>query len=197
MIHESTGRDTVPIDRRGYMENTLVLNASYEPINIISWKRALHLLCLGKVEVLAEYDCEIRSVSFTVKLPSVLRLLKYVKIRKANQKVKFSRANIYARDQHTCQYCGEKCSAENLTFDHVIPIVMGGTKTWENIVTCCIDCNHRKGGRTPEKAGMALIRRPKEPEWIPSMLRITIGFRNAPQAWRDFVYWNIELESDG
>ena len=72
---------------------------------------------------------------------------------------------------------------------------MGGTKTWENIVTCCVSCNHRKGGRTPEKAGMALIRRPKEPEWIPSMLHITIGFRNAPQAWRDYLYWNIELES--
>jgi len=179
------------------MEHTLILNASYEPINIISWKRALNLLCLEKVEVLAEHDREIRSVSFTIKLPSVLRLLKYVKIRKKFQRVKFSRANIYARDHHTCQYCGEKCGAEDLTFDHVVPIVMGGTKTWENIVTCCVTCNHRKGGRTPQKADMRLIRQPKEPEWIPSLLHITIGFRNAPQAWRDYLYWNIELERDG
>ena len=177
------------------MEQTLVLNASYEPINIIHWKRALNLLCMGKVEVLAEYDREIRSISFTIKLPSVLRLLRYVKIRKKYQRVKFCRANIYARDHHTCQYCGKKCSSEDLTFDHVVPIVMGGAKTWENIVTCCVACNHRKGGRTPEKAGMILIREPKEPEWISSMVRITIGFRNAPQAWRDYLYWSIELES--
>ena len=85
------------------MEHTLVLNASYEPINIISWKRALTLLYQGKVEVLAEYDREIRSISFTIKLPSVLRLLKYVKIRKRFQHVKFCRANIYARDNLICQ----------------------------------------------------------------------------------------------
>jgi len=177
------------------MENTLLLNASYEPINVVNWKKALNLLCLGKVEVLAEYDCEIRSISFTVKLPSVLRLLKFVRIRKGYQRVKFSRANIYARDRYTCQYCGNKCRAEDLTFDHVVPIVMGGTKTWGNIVTCCVDCNHQKGGKTPEKAEMKLIRKPKEPEWIPSTLRIRIGFRNTPQAWRDFLYWNLELES--
>jgi 5-methylcytosine-specific restriction endonuclease McrA len=177
------------------MEHTLLLNASYEPINIVSWKKALNLLCRGKVEVLAEYNREIRSISFTVKLPSVLRLLRYVRIRKGHQRVKFSRANIYARDRHTCQYCGQKCKSEDLTFDHVVPIVMGGTKTWENIVTCCIACNHRKGGRTPEKAGMTLIRQPKEPEWIPSMLHVKIGFRNTPQAWRDFLYWTLELDS--
>ena len=83
------------------MENALLLNASYEPINIVSWKKALNLLCRGKVEVLAEYDREIRSISFTVRLPSVLRLLKFARIRKGVQRVKFSRANIYARDRHT------------------------------------------------------------------------------------------------
>jgi 5-methylcytosine-specific restriction endonuclease McrA len=178
------------------MENALVLNATYEPINIISWKRALTLLFQGKVEVLAEYDREIRSVSFTVKLPSVLRLLSYVKIRKRFQHVKFSRANIYARDNHTCQYCGKKCPTEDLTFDHVIPIVKGGDKSWRNIVTCCLDCNHKKGGSTPEGAGMHLIRQPKEPEWVPSMLHITIGFKTTPEAWRDFLYWNVELEGE-
>ncbi len=177
------------------MEHTLVLNASYEPINIVSWRRALNLLCCGKVEVLAEYDREIRSISFTVKLPCVMRLLKYVHIRRRSHRVKFSRANIYARDRHTCQYCGKKCSPEDLTFDHVIPNVMGGTKSWENIVTCCVNCNCRKGGRTPEKAGMTLIRQPKEPEEIASILHVTIGLRNAPEVWRDFPYWNLELES--
>ena len=143
------------------MEHTLVLNATYEPINIVTWKRALNLLCQGKVEVLAEYDREIRSISFTIKMPSVLRLLKYVKIRKQHQHVKFCRANIYARDHNTCQYCGKKCSTENLTFDHVVPVVKGGGKTWDNIVTCCFKCNHRKGGCTPEEAGMKLDPAPK------------------------------------
>ena len=179
------------------MEHTLVLNASYEPINIISWKRALTLLYQGKVEVLAEYDREIRSISFTIKLPSVLRLLKYVKIRKRFQHVKFCRANIYARDNHICQYCGRKCSTEDLTFDHVIPIVKGGGKTWDNIVTCCFECNHKKGGRTPEEAGMHLIRKPGTPDWVPTMLHITIGFSNAPEAWRNYFYWNVELEGEG
>jgi 5-methylcytosine-specific restriction endonuclease McrA len=178
------------------MEQTLILNATYEPINIIPWKRAIRLLCQEKVEVLAEYDKEIRSISFTIRMPSVLRLLKSVKIRKHSQKVKFCRSNIYARDHHTCQYCGNKCSTTNLTFDHVVPIVKGGTKTWRNIVTCCFACNHKKGGHTPEEAGMRLIRQPREPEWIPAILHITIGLRTAPQAWRDYLYWNIELESE-
>ncbi len=177
------------------MEHTLVLNATYEPINIVTWKRALRLLCQGKVEVLAEYDREIHCISFTIRMPSVLRLLRYVKIRKRFRHVKFSRANIYARDNHTCQYCGNRCSTENLTFDHIIPVAMGGGKTWDNIVTCCIDCNHKKGGSTPEEAGMRIIRKPKEPEWAPTMLHITIGIRSAPQTWRDYFYWNIELES--
>ncbi len=178
------------------MEHTLVLNATFEPISIVTWKRALRLLCQGKVEVLAEYDCEIHSISFSIKLPSVLRLLKYVRLRRRSRHMKFCRANIYARDHHTCQYCGKKCPTENLTFDHVIPIVKGGGKTWNNIVTCCFVCNHKKGGRTPEEAGMRLIRPPKEPEWVPTMLHITIGFKAAPQAWRDYIYWNIELESE-
>jgi 5-methylcytosine-specific restriction endonuclease McrA len=178
------------------MEQTLVLNASYEPLNIVSWKRALTLLIQGKVEVLAEYDREIHSISFTIKLPSVLRLLSYVKARKRFQHVKFCRANIYARDNHTCQYCGTRCASEDLTFDHVTPAVKGGGKDWENIVTCCFKCNHRKGGRTPREAGMRLIRQPKEPKWVPSMLQITIGFRSAPESWRDYLYWNVELDSD-
>jgi len=178
------------------MEHTLVLNASFEPISVVPWKRAITMLFQGKVEVLAEYDREIRSISFTIRMPSVLRLLKYVRMRKHLQHVKFSRANIYARDRHTCQYCGRKCSTVNLTFDHIVPVVKGGSKTWDNIVTCCFDCNHQKGGRTPEEAGMKLIRRPKEPDWVPSALHIAIGFKSTPESWRDYFYWNIELEGD-
>ena len=107
----------------------------------------------------------------------------------------FSRANIYARDEHTCQYCGRVHPTSELTFDHVVPVAMGGKKDWENIVTCCVACNRRKGGRTPAGAGMHLVRLPKRPESAPA-LRITIGLRQAPESWRDYLYWNVELEDD-
>ncbi len=172
------------------MEHVLLLNITYEPLRIINWKKAITLLLLGKVEVLEEYSREIRSVSFTIRLPSVVRLLRMVKRPKSP--VKFSRQNIYARDKYRCQYCGQKFPSEELTYDHVIPRSRGGKTEWENIVTCCVNCNRRKGGKTPAEAGMRLIRKPVKPTWVPA-LRITIGFREVPQSWRDYLYWNVEL----
>src|ERR1043166_10169930 len=89
------------------MEQTLLLNASYEPLKIVDWQKAITLLCQGKVEVVRECDREIHSVTFKIKLPSVIRLLRYIKIKRRFDYVPFSRANIYARDDHTCQYCGD------------------------------------------------------------------------------------------
>ena len=170
------------------MEHTLVLNASYEPINIISWKRALTLLYQGKVEVLAEYDREIRSISFTIKLPSVLRLLKYVKIRKRFQHVKFCRANIYARDNHICQYCGRKCSTEDLTFDHVIPRSRGGLSTWENLVACCHDCNRRKGNQLAHETNMKLLREPR-PFNLHTSRHIMRLMGHSDSKWRKYLFY--------
>ena len=172
------------------MEQVLLLNITYEPLRIINWKKAITMLCLGKVEVIEEYSREIHSVSFTVKLPSVVRLLRMVKRPKTP--VKFSRQNIYARDRYKCQYCGDRFSTEDLTYDHVIPKSRGGRTEWKNIVTCCIDCNRKKGGRKPSEASMKLIRKPKRPTWVPA-IRITIGYREIPQTWRDYLYWNVEL----
>jgi 5-methylcytosine-specific restriction endonuclease McrA len=139
------------------------------------------------------YDREVRAVSFSFKLPSVIRLLRFVRIKRQLDYVPFSRANIYARDDHTCQYCGTTAPLSELTFDHVVPAAQGGRKDWENIVTCCIACNRRKGGRTPHQAGMHLIRPPRRPQKSPA-LRITIGLRHAPESWRDYLYWNVELD---
>lgn len=172
------------------MEQVLLLNITYEPLKIINWKKAITMLCLGKVEVIEEYDRNIHSVSFTLKLPSVVRLLKMVKRHKSP--VKFSRQNIYARDRYRCQYCGDRYTTEELTYDHVLPKSRGGRTEWENIVTCCIDCNREKGGRTPKEASMALVRKPFRPTWIPA-LRITIAFHRVPESWRDYLYWNVEL----
>ena len=172
------------------MEHVLLLNITYEPLKVINWKKAITLLCLGKVEVIEEYSREIHSVSFTVKLPSVIRLLNLVKRQRSS--IKFSRQNIYARDRYKCQYCGSQYSSEDLTYDHIIPKSRGGKTEWGNIVTCCVDCNRKKGGRTPAEASMRLIRKPTRPTWIPA-LRITIGFHQVPKSWRDYLYWNIEL----
>jgi 5-methylcytosine-specific restriction endonuclease McrA len=175
------------------MEQTLLLNASYEPLKVVHWQKAITLWCQGKVEVIAVHDREIRAVSVSFKLPSVIRLLRFVKIRRRFDYVPFSRANIYARDAHTCQYCEQVFGTAELTFDHVVPVAQGGRKDWENIVTCCVSCNRKKGGRTPAEAGMRLLRSPRRPDRAPA-IRITIGLRQAPESWRDYLYWNAELD---
>jgi len=175
------------------MEQTLLLNASYEPLKVVDWQKAITLWCQGKVEVIAVHDREIRSVTFSFKLPSVIRLLRFVKIRRRLDYVPFSRINIYARDAHTCQYCRQAFSPMDLTFDHVVPVAQGGRKDWENIVTCCVTCNRKKGGRTPAEAGMRLLRSPRRPDSAPA-IRITVGLHNAPESWRDYLYWNVELD---
>jgi 5-methylcytosine-specific restriction endonuclease McrA len=175
------------------MEQTLLLNSTFEPLKIISWQRAITLLAQGKVEVIDVYDREVRGVSVSFRLPSILRLLKLVKIRRARREVRFSRANIYQRDKYTCQYCGVRHPIEELTFDHLIPQVQGGKATWENIVTACLTCNNRKGGRTPREAGMRLIRQPIKPAWMP-VVTVRLGIKRAPLSWRDYFYWNVELD---
>jgi len=175
------------------MEQTLLLNASYEPLKVVDWRKAVTLWCQGKVEIISVYDREIRAVTFTFKLPAVIRLLRLVRMKRRFDYVPFSRANIYARDHYACQYCGKAHAIGELTFDHVVPVAQGGRKDWENIVTCCISCNRRKGGRTPAEARMHLVRPPHRPARSP-VLRITVGLRNTPESWRDYLYWHVELD---
>jgi 5-methylcytosine-specific restriction endonuclease McrA len=176
------------------MEQTLLLNATFEPIKILDWQRAMTLWCQGKVEIIEEHDREVRAVSFTFKLPAVVRLLRFVRVRIKRDYVPFTRGNIYARDNYTCQYCGGSFDSEDLTFDHVVPSAQGGRRTWDNIVTACIECNRAKGARTPAEAGLTLIRAPHKPTSTP-LLRVTVGLRKTPDSWRNYLYWNAELES--
>ncbi len=173
------------------MEQALLLNASYEPLKVVDWQKAITLWCQNKVEVLAHHDREVRAVTFSFKLPSVIRLLRFVKIKRRFEFVPFNRANIYARDANTCQYCAEVLPTSELTFDHVVPVSQGGGKDWENIVTCCVTCNRKKGGRTPSEAGMRLLRQPRRPT---TRVRVEIGPRIPPESWRDYLYWHVELE---
>ncbi len=175
------------------MEQTLVLNASYEPLRIVSWQKAVTLLFQGKVEVIAVYEREIRGVTVRLKLPSVLRLLRHVRMKRPFAEVPFSRTNVYARDDHRCQYCGGSFPPGQLTFDHVIPVARGGRKAWDNIVTCCIPCNRRKGDHLPEEIGFSPVRRPRRPDTLP-WLSLSLGLHRAPESWRDFLYWDASWE---
>jgi 5-methylcytosine-specific restriction endonuclease McrA len=177
----------------GATARTLLLSQGYEPIKVISWQRAISLLFLGKVEVIEEYDHDIRSVTLVIKIPAVVRLLRA--FRRHAKPVKFSRVNIYARDSYRCQYCGHKASISELTYDHVIPRSQGGTTDWTNIVSCCYECNRKKGGRTPKQAGMTLLSHPHQPNWVPAVT-IRISLKSMPEAWRDYLYWTGELSTE-
>jgi 5-methylcytosine-specific restriction endonuclease McrA len=163
----------------------LLLNATYEPLRVISWKKAIILVLLGKVEVLKEYEREIRGVSIRLKLPSVIRLLKYVKGN--HNWITFSRQNVYLRDGFRCQYCGREFPSEELTCDHVIPRSRGGITDWSNVVTCCKSCNTKKGDRTPEEAGMRLLREPKRPVWLP-FVHMSLKMEKLPSAWAEYLF---------
>lgn len=175
------------------MEQTLLLNATYEPIDVVHWQRAMTLWCQGKVEIVETHDREVRAVTFSFKLPSVVRLLRFVR-NKRERVVQFTRANIYTRDAYTCQYCYQSFSTNELTFDHVLPVSRGGSRNWSNIITCCITCNRKKGSRTPDEAGLTLLRKPRRPVYSP-VFRMTVGIRRTPTNWRDYLYCNVELDT--
>ena len=137
----------------------LVLNQSYEPLNICRVRRAIILLYQGKAEMLENGLGFIHAVNDVFPLPSVIKLAHM--INRPRPEKKLTRLGILHRDHYTCQYCGKK--SRQLTIDHVLPRYRGGQHTWENVVTACIPCNHRKAGRTPQQAGMRLIRQPSQP----------------------------------
>ena len=145
----------------------LVLNSSYEPLNFTNWKRAVVLLLKEKAQILSS---------------RVIRLLNYVKLPlKKIMDEKHSRAMIYKRDNHTCQYCGSK---KSLTIDHVIPKSKGGQDTWENMVVACAPCNTKKGHTLLEQTGMKLVRKPKAP---PNKMILDIDKSNVPE-WKEYNY---------
>ncbi|MBT8461953.1 MAG: HNH endonuclease [Gemmatimonadetes bacterium] len=142
----------------------LILNATYEPLSIVSARRAIVLVLRQKAVVLEESGTTWRSERSSFQLPSVIRLKAYVKVPYA-RRVPPNRRAVFARDEHACQYCGT--GAENL--DHVMPRSRGGTHTWENIVAACRKCNLRKGDRTPVEADMPLRSAPQAPRrhgWV-------------------------------
>ena len=143
--------------------NTLVLNASYEPLRVVDLERAIYYLMTGKAEVVETYDRVVRSVSMSIQHPKVIKLVKYVKLKKRLQQAKYSRKNILARDKMICQYCSIKCTTKTATLDHVVPKSRGGENSWTNLVTCCKKCNNKKDDKTPQEARMKLLCEPVKP----------------------------------
>jgi 5-methylcytosine-specific restriction endonuclease McrA len=187
----------------------LVLNRSFLPINITSVKRAFCLLYLdiaravneeyklfnfeswSKIPVEAKDDT-IGLVDRVIKIPRVIMVLAYDRI--PSRHVRFNRLNIFARDNNTCQYCGEKLPKSRLNIDHIIPRSRGGKSTWENVVCCCISCNRKKGGRTPNEAKMRLIKNPQRPKYTPLLKNIQYKEWMPFLKIVDIAYWNTELE---
>ena len=194
----------------------LVLNRLWQAVNICSVERALALLYTGHAQVVHEdggnfstftlnewcdFSCGhdggdvVRTISLKIRIPRIILLLFFDRL--PHREVKFTRHNIFERDHNTCQYCGRKFDRRNLNIDHVVPRQRGGRTTWTNVVCSCLECNRRKGNRTPEEAGMRLIKRPRKPHWRP-FLHITFA-RMGDHSWRHFLdvaYWNVELGED-
>ncbi len=193
--------------------NVLVLNRLWQAVNVCSAKKAFSLLYQGHAQVVrktggafetftfddwkdfskdAREEEAVRTISFKIGIPQVIALLFYD--RMPSREVKFTRKNIYERDEFKCQYCGQTFDTKGLNLDHIIPLAKSGRNTWDNVVCSCLKCNTTKGGKTLREAGMKLIRIPKKPRW---QAFITINFSSIKhESWRHFLdiaYWNVEL----
>lgn len=168
------------------MDNCLLLNAGHEPLRVVDWRRAFCLVFQDKVDILEEHSTVVRSVTLQFRVPAVIRLRRWVNLKRRPPIIRFSRSNIYLRDDFTCQYCARKFTERQLTLDHVMPVVRGGRKNWENIVTACMPCNQRKGDRTPDEAGQRLLRAPHAPRWLPGKIGLT-RTRTMPKVWERYL----------
>ncbi|MBK7863249.1 MAG: HNH endonuclease [Archangiaceae bacterium] len=192
----------------------LVLNRNYQPVHVTNVKRAFSLLYMGIARAIDDqyrlYDFQswaalssaehehVSTIHQVIRVPRVLVLMAYEYLPKG--RVRFSRLNIYARDNDTCQYCARQLSRAELNLDHVVPRAQGGRTSWENVVCSCIECNLHKGGRTPEQAGMKLLKKATRPRWTPFFR--TAQKRITYREWLPFIsladasYWNVELTQD-
>jgi 5-methylcytosine-specific restriction endonuclease McrA len=164
----------------------LVLNASYEPINICAARRALVLILKGVASAEEHGPTHIHSTRHAVRVPTVIRLLEYRRI--PHQTRALSRKNILMRDRYTCQYCHRTLPSSELTLDHVMPRSRSGETTWENLVACCHTCNNRKGNRTPEEAGMRLARAPR-PFSLHTSRHLMRLLGKSDDQWRKYLFY--------
>ncbi len=166
------------------MGQVLVLNATYEPLSVVSVKRAVVLLLKEKAELIEAAEAKLRSENCTFPSPLGFRLVDIVKIPH-QLALPVTRKTVLSRDHYTCQYCGQAQPSQNITIDHVLPRSRGGKNTWENVVAACSKCNSRKGSRTPTEANMPLLNEPKRPRYL-AIAGLT-GFE-ASHAWHKYMW---------
>lgn len=163
------------------MSDVLLLNFTYEPLGIVNLQRAVRLVFARKAEVVHDNGRELRSATLAFPMPSVLRMLYY--IRRGRKHVALTKKNVLLRDNYVCAYCGVR-GDRVMTVDHVVPRSRGGRSAWDNLVACCSTCNARKRDRTPGEARMPLVRRPREPKFIPW---IVVRRHTAPDEWGKYL----------
>lgn len=175
----------------------LVLNAdfrplSYFPLSVWAWQDAVKAVVLDRVSVLSEYETEVRSPSFSFRLPSVIALRDYIP---ATRRPAFTRFNVFLRDRFECQYCGGNRPTQELTFDHVIPRSRGGRTSWDNVVAACGPCNLRKADKLPRECQMLPRGTPRQPtSWELQENGRAFPPNHLHESWRDYLYWDSELE---
>ena len=168
--------------------DTLVLSSAYQPMHHVRWQDAISMWFAGRVEIVSVYkDKFIRTVDEIFNVPSIVRFVGNVLKRfKFNRTIKFSRENVFIRDEGKCQYCSKQLNKQNFTLDHIIPVSQGGKKVWQNIVTCCIACNQKKGSKSPKRAGMKLLKTPVTPKEL--IVSKENKFRhNVPDEWKVYL----------
>lgn len=166
------------------MTSVLVLNATYEPLSVVSIQRAIVLLLKEKAELLEAAETTLRARGMAMPVPLVIRMVYYVRIPRA-MTLPLSRRTVMARDQYTCQYCGVTPGRTELTLDHVLPRSRGGRTEWENVVVACRTCNQKKGNRTPREAQMGLARSPRRPRYIALAF---LSDSTPREAWNKYLF---------
>jgi len=164
------------------MGRVLVLNATYEPINVCTVRRATVLVLKSKAEIVERGNRKLHSERMALERPVVIRLITYVRVPRDVHRRKITRKAVLARDSWTCQYCGQR--KPGLTVDHVIPRSRGGTSAWDNIVASCAACNRRKGNRLPREVQMHPRNNPRPPG--PTVF-IQIASPRIPNAWEPYL----------
>jgi 5-methylcytosine-specific restriction endonuclease McrA len=181
-LRAAPDRSSVAGARGATRERVLVLNATYEPINVCTVRRAAVLVLKSKAEVIERGKGALRSERLALDRPVVIRLITYVRVPRDVHRRKITRKAVLARDSWTCQYCGK--SRPGLTVDHVVPRSRGGESVWENIVASCGPCNRKKGNRTPREASMHPKRHPRPPG---PLVFIRISSPRIPDAWERYL----------
>ena len=173
-------------NQRSLHEPVLVLNATYEPINVTAVRRAVVLILKGVATSEEENGSFVHSTRVTIRMPSVIRLTEFRHI--PHQSRALSRKNVLLRDRYTCQFCGRAYPAHELTLDHVIPRSRGGHTDWDNLVACCHSCNTLKGDRLPEEAGLKLLRTPR-PFTLHTSRQIMRMLGRSDERWRKYLFY--------